>query len=541
VPGARAVGSWIALAAALAAAGSPPAAAEGGGPAFPPPKNDPDKEFIRFDLVSLEPFPRSAPAGEVIRIKFKLKAGLRSPVLIVIYPAGPSSYIPPDVSAGNDYEVPFRLDIRGGSHRLAIVGTGPLGDRQVAEFIVKGLTKDGKEIDRDVEVPPADAVYPNLDPGEHPLRLERILFHRMNALRADQGLARLPWFEPAARSARQHILDVAKYWEESVAKKTGNGQLFHKVPGAGPDGGEGPLLADRVRFDLGWLSTKPVIPLDPPERGRGRPNYVAEILTQPKPSLDWIFEQELLHVSAMRAPLLSGFLTHAAGAATWRWYGWKKALTDDAPRPKEPPPPPPGASREAFTTLVFLQINDPAALESLERDRREVKHALGTVSNPAEKADALRRLGQEALAESPAMLEEAAKARDPVVLAAALDGLWLCAPESARRLTDPLQVRAIRALAEQEECRAAEPLRTLALVRYDAASQKAGAGGLKEVGRRARAALEEVGKAAKEGRMDEAKTLVEAARGRFAGYPEAEEIEALQRFLAKGAGAPPAK
>jgi hypothetical protein len=491
--------------------------------------------------VDIDPFPRSAPAGEVVRLKFRLKGGLRSPVLVVIYPAGPSEYIEPDVSAGNEYQIPFRLDVQGGTHRLSIIGRGPHGDRYVAEFIVKALSKDGKEIDRDVAIPPAYTDYPPLDPEEHPLRLERRLYFRMNALRTSEGMAPLPWHEGVARSSREQIVEIERYWEETFDKRTGVGKLLHRVPGAGPDGAEGPTIAERVRLDLAWPLVVPTLPRENPERGHAKQNFVAETITAPSSSLDRKFEQEFLRYSDQRAPLLSPYLTHAAGAATWRWYGWRKGTGDGSPRPTEPGPAPPGPPREMIATLVFVQVNDPAAAESYERDRKDVQRALSAASKPAERADALRRLGQTALPESPKLLLEAAKARDPAVLAGAVDGLWLCAPEDARRLSDPLQVLVLQSFRDQEESRAAEALHTLAAVRYDAASRKAGAAGLLEVAKRARAALEAAGKAAEAGKLDEARSLVESARGRFTGYPEEEDILAYQRVLARPGGPPPSK
>ena len=542
MPPPRSLAPALLLAAALAAAAAPlPAAAEGGAaaPPAPPKEEEADKEVFHRDLVDFEPFDRAAPAGENVRLKFRLKGGFRSPVLVVVFPDGGASYFRPDVSNGREHEIPFRLDRIGGTHRVALVASNPSGERIAAHFLLRALSKEGKELDRDVDYPPADAVYPPLDPEEHPLRLERHLFHRMNAFRAKHGLPPLPWHEGVARSAREHLAEVARHFEETVNPRTGAGLLLHRIPGAGYGGTEGPTLADRVRQSLAWPIVLPYLPPENPDRARGSPNYVSETLGSNEPSLDHKFEQTFLRKSDLRAPLLSPWTTHAAGAATWRYYGWRKG-DGSGPKRFEPPGPPPGnRPREVFTALVFVQVNDPAAAATWERERREVLRAVPGTSGTAEKAAALRLLGQCAVPESPGLLAEAARSRDPAVQAAALDGLWLCAPAEARRLTDPLRVRTIRAFEDEEESRAAGPLRVLEAVRYDAASRRAGAEGFREASARARALLDAADAAAAAGKTDGARALLEAARRRFAGFPEEKEAEAGLRRLEAGAPTAP--
>lgn len=163
VPGARAALTLLLLA-ALAAGAPPRAAAEGGAPPPPPaPKEEEkEKEEVFPSLVSLEPFPRGVPCGEEFRLKFRLRGGLRRPVLIVIFPSGGAAYVRPDVSNGNDHQVAFRIDRAGGTHRLTLVGFDGTGERTAAILLIKGLAKDGTEIDRDVEIPPADTVYASM-------------------------------------------------------------------------------------------------------------------------------------------------------------------------------------------------------------------------------------------------------------------------------------------------------------------------------------------------------------------------------------------
>jgi hypothetical protein len=530
VPSPGPLASGLVLALLLLSGGAPRAAAEGDPPGPPAPKAEPEAEEVYPSLVSLEPFDRKVPAGAEVRIKFRLKAGLRTPVLVVIFPDGAAAYVRPDVTRGNEYEIPFRLDHLGGTHRLTLMGFDGSGERVTAKLLVRAVLKDGQEVDRDVEIPSADTKYADLDPEENPLRLERWFFHRMNGLRRRQGLAALPWHEGVARSARVMLAEAARHWEETYDPRLGCGLLLHRIPGAGPGGTEGPSLADRVHADLLWTTVLPYLPPAPPDRGKGNKNYVSESLAAADASLDREFEQEFLRKSALRAPMVSDRLTHAAGAATWRNYGPKGA----------PGTPPKGQARQAFGALVFIQVNDPAADGSYERERTEVRSLLSAASSAEEKAGAWRRLGQAALPESPKVLEGAAgKAKDPVALAGALDGLWLCDPGTARRLTEPLRLRALQALEDREEAGGAEALRTLAGIRYDAASRRAGESGLAEVSARARRILDEAGIAAKGGKPEEARALLLDAKRRFAGYPEEGEVRAALRLIGGGDAPPP--
>lgn len=530
MPSPRSLASGLLLALLLLAGGPPRAAAEGSPPAPPAPKPEPEAEEVYPSLVSLEPFDRKVPAGSEVRIKFRLKGGLRTPVLVVIFPDGAASYVRPDVARGNEYEIPFRLDHLGGTHRLTLVGFDGSGERVTAKLLVRAVLKDGKEVDRDVEIPPADTKYADVDPEEHPLRLERWFFHRMNGLRRKQGLAALPWHEGVARSARVQLAEAARHWEATYDPRLGYGLLLHRIPGAGPGGTEGPTLADRVHADLLWPVVLPYVPPAAPDRGKGNPNYVGETLASADASLDRMFEQELLRKSAQRAPLVSEWTTHAAGAATWRCYGPKG----------EPGAPPKGQARQAFASLVFIQVNDPAADASYERERAEVRALLSAASSAEEKAGAWRRLGQAALPESPKVLEGAAgKTKDPVALAGALDGLWLCEPGTARRLTEPLRLRALQALEDREESGGAAALRTLAGIRWDAASRRAGESGFAEVAARARKLLDDAGAAAKGGKPEEARALLLDAKRRFAGYPEEGDVRAALRLIGGGDAPPP--
>ena len=518
MPGPRSLASGLLLAAALLLAPVPAVRAGEG-------EDDPDREEVYPALVSLDPVRRTAPAGTEVRIKFRLRAGLRTPILVVVFPDGAAAYVRPDTQSGNDYQIPFRLDDLGGTHRVALMGFDPSGERVTAKFVVKALGKDGKAVDRDIDLPPADTKYAPLDPAEHPLRLERYFFHRMNALRKRQGRAALPWHEPVARSARAMLAEAARHWEETYDARLGYGLLLHRVPGAGPGGSEGPTLADRVRLDHAWPSVVPRLPGGPPQRGRGNANYVSESLASADTSLERKFEQVFLRKSDLRAPMLSEWTTHAAGAATWR-------TPAERPGPKPAP--------QAFGALVFIQVNDPAADACLERERAEVRAAVSGASGTEEKAAAWRRTGQSAFPDAPKVLEDACgRAREPAVLAGALDGLWLCAPDAARRRTEPLRLKAVQALEEKEEAAAAAALVTLSRIRYDAASAKAGVEGLAEVSRRALEMVKTAEIALKEGRTEDARTLLAEGRRRFAGFPEEGDVKAAQRLAGSAGEAPP--
>jgi hypothetical protein len=522
------------LAAALLLPGALPAAAA--------PQAAPEKEEVSHDIVSFDPFPRRAPAGETVRISFRLKNGAVVPVLVVVFPDGDAAYLHAETRSGSHYVIPFRLDPRGGTHRVALVVRVPTGDRRAGQFKVEALDAAGKEVDRDLDLPPETTPYPALDQEEDPIRLERILFHRMNGLRRKQGLAVLPWHEGVARAARELLPSFARHWEETRDPRTGIGRMPHEVPGAGKNGGKGPTIAARAASLLGWSAVLAHLPPDPPRPAKDAVQYVSESLTFPDSSLDRKFEQSFLRVSAFRAPMLSPHLTHAAGAATWRWYGWK-APADGSRPPEEPPPAPPGAPREAFGALVFVQVNDPRAEAAAAAEgRAALRAAADGDRKPADRAAALRALGRVAPPAAPKALAEAfARARDPVVAAGALDGLWLCAPEEARALAEPLRVGAVAALDAEEEGRAARGLTILAGARHDAASRKAGAAALAEVERRGEAALRSARAALLEGRREDARALYAAAEKRFDGFPAALDAREALRLLgpAPPGGPPP--
>jgi len=533
------------LLASLALLPAGPAAAAPGDdePKPAPAAEEEEKEYFRPEIVMFEPFERTARQGATVRLKFRLKSPYRAPVLIVIGPDGAASYVRPDKAEGREYEIPFRLDPRGGTHRLALAADSPGGVQYGARFFVRATGPDGKVIDRDLDLPPADTAYDALDPEESPLRLERILFHRMNDFRARQGLPRLPWHEGVARCARRMIPSIARRWEETLNPKTGEGQLVHRLPGAGPGGTDGPTIGDLAHSDLGWPAVVSWLPPSAPHRGRDQKNFVSESLTKPAASLDAKFEQNLLRKSDHRAALLYPHLTHAAGAACWRYYGWRADTgRGAAPDLSAPPGPPPrGTTREALAALVFVQVNDPGAEASFEKDRRSALRALSAASKPAERAAALRLVGQFALPESPRILEDALRSKDPEVAAAALDGLWLCAPGKARAAADPMEVRVLTALEVEEEFRAAEALRVLPLMQYDAATRRRARDQAKEVAKRGRAAVDAAARLSFAGDRDGARAALQAAARRFAGFPEGDEAALALQAFGPHADPPPAK
>jgi hypothetical protein len=498
-----------------------------------------EKEVFDHGIADLDPFDRKVPAGSLVRIAFRLKGGFRTPILVVVYPDGRPDYVrSPDSAAGNRYEMSFRADARGGVHRVSLVAFSPGGDRTAAQLFVHAVNKDGKEVDRDIDEAPADYYVP-LDPEEHPLRIERILYHRMNHFRRRNRLPPVPWHEGVARCAREQIGDLAKHWEETLDARTGEGEMLHAIPGTGPGGTDGPFIADRVRITLGWPRVTPKFPPAPPLGRRDAVNYVTEAITTPVWSLDAKFEQFFLRKSDYRAPMLSPFLTHAAGAACWRWYGWKARGGGSVPAPTAPGPAPPGRNREVAAALVFVQCNDEDADEPFQREARAALGGPGRAAKPEEKADAWRLVGQYALPEGKRMLGEAAKARDPVVLAGVLDGLWLSDPDQARLRTDSIRVRTYLALGEDEERKAAEPLRAMGLVRFDVATRREAAKLMAEVRLLGRAALDAAAKAAASGDREGARALFEAARKRFEGFPEGQEAAEALRSLGPPAAPPP--
>ncbi|HEU4396139.1 MAG TPA: hypothetical protein VFS92_11295, partial [Planctomycetota bacterium] len=453
--GARTRGSFAALLFAIAALAAPAA-----------PDED-EKEFFRKEVVVFEEFARSHPRGTELRLKCALARGYAAPMLVVVFPDGDAKYLRPEKSSGRDHEFLLRMDKRGGRHRVTFVADSHAGVLYGARFHLMATGPDGKPVDRDVDVPPDDADYAPVDPEEDPLRLERVLFHRMNAFRSKLGKAPLPWHEGVARAAREVIPGIARHYEETIRADTGRGNVVHRVPFIGEDGGDGPTIADRCVALLGWKTAKPWLAPEAPSRHL--PNFVTESLTDPSWSLDSRFETKFLLKSDFRAPMCSDHLTHAAGAVSWRWYGWKRGGTATQPGPA-----PKGKPREVLAALVFVQVNEVKAEAGLRKEKAEADAALGRAKSDAERGEALRGIGRYAFPDAPPRLEDAlSAARSPEARAGALDGLWLSAPGAARRLSEPFLLRIEQSLEEKQEGRAAEAIAALSLVRWDAASRRA--------------------------------------------------------------------
>ncbi len=517
--------------------------------------DDPDKEYFRREIVIFETFDRRLDAGKALTLKFRLHRGYRGPILVVVYPDGASEYLPATPALGvevrngeNSYEVSFRTDPGGGVHRVALIVDTDSGEVTGARFLVRGPTREGKAIDRDVEMPPEDTVYRRIRPDEDPLRLERILFHRMNGFRRKSGAKPLPWHEGVAKCAREHMPVVAQIYEDTYDPKKGHGESLHRRPG-------GPTIADRVRLNLGWTVVVAKFAQTDPVTGRGTPNYVSEILTGATTSLDQKFEQSLLRLSDFRKPMMDPFPTHAAGACVFRTY-----LRSGANPPKEPaaggaaggavpavsggggaaeavgrnPGPAPGQPPQVLAALVFVQVNDPEAADS---DRKVKDSVMGELAqagdDPERRARALRRLGQYAYAEGLPPLRRAARDARPKVAAAGLDGLWLAAPAEARTETTALEVRVLRAFEKEDFAAVAPVLDALGGVRYDAETRQRAVDTVRKIRALARERVNAASRASAEKRWAEAKAGYEAAVRSFRGFPEAEEAaDGLQVLLA---------
>ncbi len=546
---------------AAAPAGTPRALAVEG-----PSQEDPDREFFDRSRAIFETFPRSAVRGSLFTLKFRLHAGYRDPVLVIVFPDGTPLYLRPPFESG-DWVGTFRLDSKGGKHRVALVVDSNAGDLTAAQFILSATKSDGSEIDRDVEIPPADTPYDSIPEGEHPLRVERHLFRRMNAFRVKNGLKPLPWHEGVARCARVQIPESAQVFEDSFDPRVGYGFLPHNVPqvvkadAAGNDrevSPEGPRIADRCRTDLGWPVVVPKLPPDNPVRGRGQPNYISESMLAPDPSLDRKFEQTMLRVSDHRAPMLSEWATHAAGAAMWRTFVPRrrvKVVTDSAGRRRlrEIPPTTSGSAPEAgeggsvgarswrrpgeveapFAILVFVQINDPEIDSRDEVEKRRVVGSLARAANPEEEATALRTIGRHAFRESAGILSRRLDDRNPVIAAAAIDGLWLADPDAARRACDRLEVRVVRALARDDFPTAIGALQVLAGLEYDVAGRRSAAKRLADLRRTARSELDIVDRYLVARDWVQARDAFQRVARIYKGLPEAEEAAlGLRELLA---------
>jgi len=515
--GARARGSLASLLLGVAALAAPGARAA--------PGDDDDKEYFRREIAVFEEFARSHPAGTELRLKCTIGRAYRAPVLVVIFPDGDARYLRPESSSGREHEFLLRLDKRGGRHRVTLAAEGHTGVHYGARFNLMATGPDGKPVDRDVDQPADDASYAPVDPEEDPVRLERVLFHRMNAFRVRQKRPPLPWHEGVARAAREVIPGIARHYEETIRPGTGLGKIVHRVPFAGPDGGDGPTIADRCLALLGWKTANPWLAPEPP--ARHLPNFVTESITDPAHSLDARFEQKFLLKSDLRAPMLAEHLTHAAGAVSWRWYGWKRGGTAT-----EPGPPPAGTPRQVIATLVFVQVNEVRAEAGLRKEKAEADAALARAKDDAGRSEALRVLGRYAFPDARQRLEEAfGSARSPEVRAAALDGLWLAAPDAARRLAEPLVLRIAQSLQEKEEGRAADAIATLSLARWDAATRREARRAAAAAEAAGQAVLREADAAVAAGRRDEARAVLAAARRRFEGLPVGGEIASAHDAL----------
>lgn len=514
---------------------------------------DPDKEYFDRSRAVWESFPREAVKGSRVPLKFRIGGGHFGPNIVVVYPDGRPVYLVPEQEPSSGYwviEIP--LDKRGGRHRVSLVVDSKAGDRLAAQFFLFGTAADGSRIDRDVEIPPADTVYENLDAEEHPLRLERILANRMNAFRVANGLAPLPWHEGVARAAREHIPEMAQLYEDSYDARVGWGTLVHKFPEDG-DRPVGPAISDRVRLNLGWTVVTPKLGPDDPQKGRNATCYVSESLLSPDSSLDRKFEQTMLRVSEHRAPMLQRDLTHVAGAALWRTYmpqrrvkvvtrkegpglEEKPALTrSEGPEGRSlPSNRKEGEGAQAFSILVFVQINDTEVMKREEQLRRDVLAAPGREKEPERRAEALRTVGRYAFPESSRFLRGWLEKDEPEIRAAALDGLWLCDPAAARDRVDTVHLRIERAGAKDEFDGVAADLQALPLVQYDAATRREGVRMLKEIRRRGRDAVDEAVMKSRTDAEGARAELLRLARA-YRGLPEGEDAaDALRALPAEG-------
>jgi hypothetical protein len=520
-----------------------------------------DKEKFRREIAVWEPFKRKAVRGSLVTLQFRLRRGWFAPVLVVIYPDGTPTYTRAETTAGATmWEVTFRTDKRGGRHRVSLVVDSATGDAMAAQFLVHATDADGELVERDLDLPDPNTEYPSLDPAEHPLRLERHLFHRMNAFRRKNDLKPLPWHEGVARAARDHMPTMAQHYENTFDRRKGYGKLKHRVPGAGLDGAIGPDIAQRVEDTLGWPQVIPKLPPANPRREERAPNYISEILTSGASSLDFKFEQTLLRKSDLRAPLLGEWTTHAAGAATWRLYRktgrnvLEKRNTpgnDPGDRPVASDPenvtsdeaapgsgkPPRGELRQCLTTLVFIQINDPMVHAFDRQEEKTVFKRLSRARGTTEKAAALRLVGQHAYRKSTKTLLKALKNKKAEIVAAALDGLWLCAPDEARAATDAMRVRVVLGFASGNFSRCSRDLLALSEVRYDAASRREGQSSLEKVRVQARKALDSADLRIMKSAWAEAAEALEDVKKRFDGLAEGEEAALALKQLRKNPAA----
>jgi hypothetical protein len=447
--------------------------------------------------ASIESFPREVPLGGSITFKVTVKSRHHTPVLAVIWPDGRTEYLTPTRTisrAKHEFDVVFKAG--KGAYRIELVVDSERGDTTAAQFTIYVGVK------RPERLPETKKRRPHSDYGrerrdEDTLRLERNLFLTINEYREEIGLEPYPWLEKAAYLAREH-------WRDWLELDPRPDKFSHLIAGAGS-------IADRLMDVFAWPWTVRKFPVKDPEVGPEATSYCSEALGASW-SLDWIFREYLIRESAFRAPLVSEYPTHAAV----------------------------GMIREEKTGLlyaavVYVQVNSLRVRRELGEELKEIeKLEARATKDETEKAEYLRRLGRFG---DPASLElfvrRLSRSRSPVVRAAALDALFLNAPDRAAKWIERQTPRLVRAHRNDSYAKILPALRTFAEVRYDAFTRARGRQEVAYIERLSETFLKAALRLLELGATDDARTDLELIVDHFAGLPAAdrarEVLDGLER------------
>ena len=342
------------------------------------------------------------------------------------------------------------------------------------------------------EVPRPQSDYEPERADEHPLRLERKLFGLVNEARRESSLPPFPWMEKAAALGREHLKDF-------LALDPRPERLTHLIPGHGS-------IADRFNTTLAWPETIRKFPIRDPEIGPEARSYCSEALAIAR-SLDWLFREYFLRESAFRLPVLSDLPTHAAVAVV------REEKTG-----------------KLFTATVYVQRNSTRVAKEMAGELAEITRAEASERDPARKAMLLRRLGHWGDPGSQSVWSRRLREKEPEVVAAALDALFLNRPADAEEWIEARSPSLARAHRDGDFRRAIPVALALAGVLYDAPARLRGRAELAEIRSLAKHLVYSAAAAQKAGDLAFARETLQLVALRFAGVPEADR--AAERLAA---------
>jgi hypothetical protein len=483
-----------------------------------------DREEIFYpEYAIIDRFPREVRVGETLILGIEVRRGFSSPVIAVTMPSGRTKYFRAERTAGNKdlFHLPFEAG--KGGYRVELVVDSARGDMTAAQFTIwAGMPKPAVTETGRTRTTMSD--YPREDRRENPIRLEREFFRMLNRYRVEQGLKPFPWLEPAAILGREH-------WKGFLNLDPLPPKLSHLLPLDGS-------IADRFEDFYAWPDTVRKFPLAKPEIGPEATSFCSESLAMTF-SLEWLLHEYFLRESAFRAPLISSYPSHAAvaivrdeGRYDLKKYGppgttekdRKKYRGESAPR------------SYMCVAVVYVQVNSTRVQREIEMHRRDLTTKERSERDPKKQADLLRALGRIGDPRSFGTFEKRLRDRDVEVRAAALDALFLNAPELAEKWLSAEARDYHRAFRADFYASVIPDLRTLTLVEYDFRAQRRGAWLIEELTMLAEARRKNAVAQIAAGEEQEGREALIAVAAAFEGLPpaeaakkQAEEIETGSR------------